>query len=71
MTKNIIRNNKNISLDEWKKLFVVECQKFGIDPKLKSDLAQKHAWELNYTPFSLAEITHRYETRPRYRPAID
>ena len=67
MEKHIVYTNKNTSLADWKKLFKEECAKIGIDPSLKSDLGILHAWELGYTPISLAEEVHRFKSLPRLK----
>lgn len=62
-----VYTNKNTNLSDWKKIFRDECLLYGIDPAVKSDLAQLHAWEMGYTPASFAETIYRYKNLPKLK----
>ena len=54
--RRVVHTRINTSLEDWKKLLMVEIERMKIDKDLLKPLAVQHAWEIGDTPLSYAAI---------------
>lgn len=54
--KRVVHTRINTSLEDWKKLLMVEVDRMGVGHDWLKPLAIQHAWEIGDTPISYATI---------------
>lgn len=54
--RRVVHTRINTSLEDWKKLLLVEVDKMGVERSFLKPLSVQHAWEMGDTPVSYATV---------------